>query len=693
MLSPDNVLLEDDCEDYVEDKRTVIMKGKKALSRLVRWFDRAFSRGWGRQVVFLGGLLLVVLGVWIFIVWLCNYGQFSTKSLVRIVELILDPGSFQGSEAFVDQSKGGVPVVIQLLITLSGAVVFTAMMITVIGNIVNNRIEDFKKGRVRYDFDDHILVLGANAMLSNMIKEFIRTNEHESRKIVVLTTQDTEKLHDKMLSSNPGFDDVIDITWLNGSRTVEETLRNVQVSEAHSIYILGEDDETDHDSINLITWNLVRELCKDVQSEMECYLVVDRISTYHIFPFGEKMTDTHLHLNIINPLESWAQRVLVSREYETGKKKEFFPPIDGEDGIRADSRETVRFVIFGMTQMSYVMATTVAHIAHFPNFLNDPSKKTKICFVAPDIREEMNFFLGHYDNLFRLSYAKYISWKAGEKRIEQIRTPEERFGDFLDVEWEFIDSSIETEEIRTQIGQWINEDTEKLSLAICMNDPRANLAAALYLPDSIYQHRIPVFAYQPQSGEVLRYAHNTDRYSNVYPFGMKEESYDPLFNRRVAKAKRINYLYHLQNNQQQYTGMGSTSELDKYWNMNNQYVYRFSNLYATVSIPTKLRSVGLKQESLSGDEGLTDAQIMTLAKLEHNRWNMERLLLGFSPVEKDEREEINRMLVENPSEGKARKKALQAKYFHKDIAPYEELPDSSKEYDTAIVSNILDVVK
>ena len=49
-----------------------------------------------------------------------------------------------------------------------------------------------------------------------------------------------------------------------------------------------------------------------------------------------------------------------------------------------------------------------------------------------------------------------------------------------------------------------------------------------------------------------------------------------------------------------------------------------------------------------------------------------------------------------PSEveyAKAVKKKLQKNFYHKDIAPNADLPASSKQYDTAIVTNILDVIR
>lgn len=669
---------------------------KKYWNRCVRWFDRSFSSGWGRQVMFLGGALVIFLALGTTLLYLSPAPGEDDAPFVRALELMLDPGSFN------DSDKAPFSLIAQFLVTLFGAVFFTSMLITVLGNIVSNRIDNFKKGRVRYRFDDHVLILGANSMLVNMLREFIQTGVHQNRKIVVLTTQDTEKLHDKILSDIPEFESRLDVTWLNGSRIIEQTLRNVQIDEAYSIYILGEDDEKDHDSINLECWNLVKSVCKNVRRAVQCYLVVDRVSTYHVLQFGRKEKDTWLYLNIINSLENWAQRVLVSREYDThcdcsdDPEKGRFPAIDRK-GIKADSEETVRFVICGMTQMSYAMASTVAHIAHFPNF-KDGKNRTKICFVAPNIREEMDFFLGHYDNIFRLSHASHIYWdKYGNKNRKVLRKPAAEYGDFLDVEWEFIDGSIESDNVRSLLHKWACSKNEYLTLALCENESDANVAAALYLPEAIYARKVPVFVYQPLSGEVLKYAHNTTRYSNVYPFGMKDECYDPLFRKRIVKAKRINYLYHMENNGLKYGGMADSAVLEKYWDTELEYIYKLSNLYAANSIPVKLRSVGVDPDNVGADTSLSQSDIAILSEVEHSRWNMERLLLGTHPLYASRRAEINDMLKDKDSEVRARgkeiNKHLKDNFYHKDIAPYDELLPASKQYDTAIVTNILDVMR
>mgnify|MGYP003297409714 CR=1 FL=1 len=186
---------------------------RKLWKSYLRWFDRSFSRGWLDQVTFLTLTILGFVGVW-YLVALSFPGE---RNFMRILELMMDPGAFIGSDKLEGHS---FPIFFSWVIAISGAVLFSAMLITVIGNIVSNRIDNFKKGRVRYKFDDHVLVLGANSMLVNMLREFIQTGVHQNRKIVVLTTQDTEKLHDKILSGIPEFDTQLDVTWLNGSRII-----------------------------------------------------------------------------------------------------------------------------------------------------------------------------------------------------------------------------------------------------------------------------------------------------------------------------------------------------------------------------------------------------------------------------------------------------------------------------------------
>ena len=667
-----------------------MMKGRnRAWSSFVRWFDRSFSNSWIRQIVFILGLLAAFLLMWT--LWMAYFHEAPEdgtpkSSFVRTLELMLDPGSFQGSDS------GEFPILIQFLITVTGAIFFTAMLITVLGNILNNRIDKIRKGRVNYSFENHVLILGSSSLLKTLLEELSTTKIHGNRKIAVVTDQEIEAVQTNIFSSLPGLDKEIDVTWINGTQNVENVLINAHISKAHSIYILGESQEEDKDSINLETWNLVRKLCTDTTRIIECYLVVERMTSYHVLQFSNTTTERHLHLNIINPWENWAHRVLVTREYQDSK----YPAID-RTGISTDDEHTVRFVIYGMSRMGYAMASTAAHLSHFPNFIKDKTRKTKICFAGPGMKQEMDFYLGHYENIFKLAHATYVSWDENneiKRTVVRKPVPEE---DFLDIEWEFWDTTIESEAMRSHLVELSGNEDEYLTIAICDNDSRKNEASALYLPEQIYSRHIPILVYQATSGEVLKSAHAIEKYSCVYPFGMMDEKNDTFLRSRTSKAKRINYLYSLENSGKKFTAMASDEELDMLWHDLTAHVQKLSNMYSANSIVIKLRSMGFDPDNMPEDAAFTDEQKEILSEVEHNRWNMERLLLGIYSVPFAERTQIQRLISSSDpnevTEGKKRHTELRARFHHKDIGDYYELPEPIKDYDRVIVANILNILK
>ncbi len=661
------------------------MVGHKLWKRYLRWFDGSFSKGWFDQVKFLSILILGFMGLW----YLVSLSYGGEHKFLHIIELMMDPGAFIGSDEYAE--KNNYPILLSWLIAISGVVLFSAMLITVIGNIVSNRIDEFKKGLLRYDFDNHILILGANSMLVNMLKELAKESDAKKRRIVILTNKDTEALQDMVSVKYPEVSKELNVTYMYGHRELEETVRCLQADEAHSIYILGEDDEPDHDSKNVQCWKTICKLCSKVKEPIPCYMVVDRLSSFHVFQFSENESCGKIRLTVINSLENWAQRVLVARDYEEGKR---YPSIIGKES--EDYKKDVRFVVFGMTQMAYAMATTVAHIVHKPYFKGGAkASRTKISFIMPDIRQEMNFFKGHYESLFKLSHSSYWSYNGNGWDVEK-EAPDANYGDFLDVEWEFINGSIEEEHVRRLLCQYASNENEYLSIAVCNHRTEENISASLYLPGMIYEKDVPVFVYQPNEGDILKLANGTLKYSNVYPFGMKHDCYDPLFNKRLEKAKKIKYLYTLQDSGKPYMGMPSKSELDALWNTLTSYVLMYSNVYAANSIPVKLQLLGLDPDNLANVVAFTNSEIETLAEMEHNRWNIEKLLMGFSALTIDERAKMKAALCSNDeaivAEAKAENRRLKTKELkHKDITPFSDLLNGSIDYDRAIVKNIVDV--
>lgn len=668
---------------------------KRFWRKFRQGLDRAIYEGRFKQFLWLGGVVVLAFLVLWGLACICGLGNGPTdlssgagtsSRVVRVIELLLDPGAFVGSQAYG-------AVVFQLFVVLIGATLFTSFLIGAIGNLLSRRIESLTKGQYTYNFEDHILIFGSSSMLMNLLRQIGDTG----RDIVIQTDRDVEQVRER-ITSYVNAKAMRNVYVIFGKRTSPLSLDNLHVAAAHSIYVIGEDDEPQHDGLNLKCWHFIAEKCKEASGIKDCYLVLDRLTSHNVFSYRKESCSTdNLRLNIVSAVENMAQGVLVSGEVKSLK----YPALD-RDGITKDSDISVHLIVVGMTQVAYAMATTAAHICHFPNF-KTKGKKTKITFIQKDIKQELDFWMGHFDSLMDLSYSELVSWdKEGRKNVvEMYPKPEyinpllSGYKGFLDVEWEFIDAGVEDPNVREYIRECVKKDgvSEYLSFAFCGHEAEDNVAASLYLPKEVYANsEIPVYVYQPLTRWVLATAKETDRYSNLYPFGMRTDCFDPQ-QERLLWAKRISYLYE---HCYDYAGMGSLSELNEIWYMkSDQYIKQQSNVYAANSIPVKFRSIGL---NVAEREVITEDEVRILAETEHNRWNVERLLAGYSPLPFEKRMQLLADQLSTSEavadEAKKEKKRLKNEEFkHADIAPYDELLDSSKDYDINIVKNLLDVIK
>lgn len=668
--------------------------------KLRQGLDRAIYEGRFKQFVWLSGVLILAFLIVLLLAAVFRFdlvaaapgveaSSGSAPVLVRLVELLLDPGAFVGSGAYNY-------VFFQFLVVLVGSTFFTSFLIGTIGNLLSRRVDSLTDGRYTYAFEDHILILGAGSALKNLLHQISETGTKCD--IVIQTTQPPEAVRDQIRSFKIKPCEK-DIYVIYGSRTDMTALADLRFKDAREIYILGEDDEPQHDGLNLKCWNQVMEDCKGNPGVKPCYLMLDRITSHHAFSYKKDNGSTpELRLNVISAIENAVQGVLVSGK--VGKVE--YPTMLDRDGIDKDSDVNVHLIVVGMTQTAYAFATTAAHICHFPNF-RTKNKRTKITFIQKDIQEEMDFWMGHYSTLMDLSYAEYRKWdKAGQPQVKKFYPKPEyinpMYSDengYLDVEWEFIDAGVEDANVRKYIRECVAKDgvSEYLSFAVCGHDAEANVAVAMYLPGEVYEtDKIPVFVYQPLTRFVMYPASETGRYRNMYPFGMRGDCFDPK-QERLLWAKRIKFIYDMSG---KYGKMEEGAALDERWyDAGNKYALQLSNIYAANSIPVKFRSIGIDPSVRSG---LTADEIEILAEIEHNRWNVEKLLNGFGALPFVDRMEILRSLSSSdPQErklSKARRNWLKNMCFkHNDIAPYSELSSGSRQYDFDIVANLLDVIK
>ena len=358
----------------------------------------------------------------------------------------------------------------------------------------------------------------------------------------------------------------------------------------------------------------------------------------------------------MNAPESWAQRVFVN--------KEGFPPLNRHEHPSADDEDYVHLVLLGASQMAYALAFTAAHIAHYPNYITK-RLRTRITMIDPQMDIHSDFLRSHYASLFQLARRTHIRWTQdgeGRQMLRESYIPEPDY-DFLDIEWQFISARTDTPEVRELLEQWGQDKQQMLTVAVCIDDMRNSLATALYLPDGIMTQKIPVLVYQSTNSALAQWTKTFTRYTNIYPFGMREDCYDKTFRQRLKWAVAANEAY------EDNAAILNPERKRKHW-YDLKLTLQFSNFYSANFCHSVLANI--------------DPQYY--ARLEHQRWLTERLLLGYKAMSKAERVRIEQL----PEEEKWKEMERLEPYFeHPNIQPFDELTQDSIHKDEVMVNSML----
>jgi hypothetical protein len=254
--------------------------------------------------------------------------------------------------------------------------------------------------------------------------------------------------------------------------------------------------------------------------------------------------------------------------------------------------------------------------------------------------------------------------------------PEEKF---TDLRFEFVKGRIEQPAVQELLAELAGRDKNPdklLTVAVCFHSSPAAIAAGLYLPEEVYTNGNPVFIRQETSyctlallsqaaGESYR------KYRHVKPFGMIDHACD-LEKAADVLPMRVNYVYEFFFRHGRLPETVPDREAQTLWR-NLSVAHKWSNRFNANMLDIKIRS-------LLPDRPFEE-QIETLARTEHNRWCIEKLLMGYRRMtDKD------KLLNKTPKE-------LKNHYFiHTDICAFDELNESTKEI-YRIISKALFIIK
>jgi len=676
-------------------------------SNIKLFIDRALSRSIGQQFVVMVFVLLGTLAISYMLLlpayskqgWaeFCFINGYDISYWLLPIYLLIDTNAL--NNLYMCGANSWL-LVASSIVYIFGLLVCSGMLIGVITNYIDHRVKNHRDGLVHYVKSGHYVIMGYDEMVPSIITGIFEKDENAD--VVLLTAMDANSIREKLLRSIARDKmDQIFITY--GHRMVKDYYKDVHLEKAVEVYIVGNRTRSAHDAINVECIDSIGAYLSETKAKTRLQritCVFEDLDTYSSFKTTEIFSQIRaLGIEFIpyNFYEGWARQVFVNRCYKEKNRPDetiAYPSVYGE-GIGPYDKKHVHLVFIGTSNFSVACAMEAAHHLHFANFENDNSQKTRITFIEQNADQELREFATRNRHFFEIQPYLYQDIASGMKepevRTELVDSRLEHTG-FLDVEFEFIKGDVYSLSVQNLLRTWAEDDEQHLSLFIAMADQRKNFMIGMNLPDEVYDCAVPVFIRQDRAddfvtnlrqadGNVIEYCHVKEgnliktarkgRYANLYPFGMDDMAYytDETANKR---AKLINYLYcHCSENHFPDQGVLDSTPTETIWEEANKawnelsVALKWSNLYAAYSIYCKLNSLRAMSSS-----SLTEEDIEALAATEHNRWNVEKLLMGYRKA----RPEEDKYIFEQFSSdfNKTNKKKL---FIHHDIRPFSDLDD------------------
>ncbi len=639
---------------------------------------------------------------------------------------------FFGVNVAITDIKG--EYISSMLVGLIKVFLFNGIFIATMVGLFNRRIQSIRNGEVRYHQKSlqnlsYAIVIGANEVASSVIRNLLRGDgKKEKNDYVILHTSTSVKNAREVLSSHLTTSELRRVIFYHGLRDSLDEIQDLHLDHATEIFILGENTswdkgETYHDAMNMRCFNLILQVLQEKYSTTnfhpkKCSVLFEYHTTSSIFQFSDIDENARNLVEFIpfNRHEEWAKNVfvrlkaqdLIDSNNEESQNSIQYEPLDGGK-LTPKTDKHVHLVVVGMSKMGVALGVQALYQAHYPNIQECPNQRTRITFIDTNADKEMAFFKGRYATLFELAINRYIDttknesyskdWVDPLKKNKQWQHLTDKDESFLDVEIEFIKGSIESDRVRTILSEISKDDKAILTIAICLTQTHQSIAASLYMPIDVYKSKnlLQILVNQPEASDVvtnLTKNKNHIRYEKLRPFGM-------LFAEYIAsesdsyKSMLVNRAYDvIKYNMEWPTNIHEMPEVVEAWK-NLKICNRYSNINYVDSISQKLRCIlNVKEVPSDKLQSTLETAIknneFALAVCEHNRWNLQQLLLGFTPCSKEKDELLIQLVVAGKMDEVSKEKGtLKSSYerIHPNICDYNHLAmvdPEAQPYDTKL---------
>jgi hypothetical protein len=648
------------------------------------WFDRLLSKSLLQQLGILAiGLILAFVVSFLLLSFsgaewqaFCDAKKMSRWLLP--LYLLIDSNAL--NNLYIDSDVHGWMLFASSITFLVGAFIFNGAIIGIITNSIEQRVTNHCEGHIHYLKSGHYIIMGYDDMVPSIITHIF---EQDSKAYVLLLSAAEAPYIREKLKRSLGEECQKHIIINYGHRMSTDYYKDINLEAAEEVYIVGLQSLPAHDAVNV---ECVDSICQYLNNPEisghpnHIVCVFKDLDTYAAFKTSDIFSDQMKKLGIefipYNFYTGWAKQVFVKRQYRGGR----YPAVYGK-GITPDDPKRVHLVFVGTTNFAVAFAMEAAHLLHFPNFVSK-GVKTLITFIDINADKEKEEFVTRNRHLF-------------EVLDDQ--------SNFLDLEFEFIQGDIFSRPIQELVKTWATSNEEYLSIFLAMSNQRQNYVMGMNMPDEVYDNEVPIFIRQDKSDNLVTNLRNADagkefpyslvksgalvttnrhaRYANIYPFGMNDTAYC-ADERALRQAKLINYLYDTADySKYKFQSIETLESLaekkikadaDERW-AKLSVALKWSNLYSAYALETKaatLRAMrGFDIDDRSHDQDpLTNRQVEVIAEVEHNRWNVEKLLMGYR---RPTPEEDSRLHLDYAKSLKKNKDL----FIHNDIRPYKDLGD------------------
>ena len=678
-------------------------------------FDRSFTKSVWKQAAWFAlffFIFLVIFSLLGMLPVLRDVDDGSANTFERIFYLLSTKQNYNSLIKGSNLLRWGYYTIVMIL----GSIVFGGM-VSIISNMLNRHVSTYLDGVLTYKLKNHVVLIGFDSIVPELVNRILSYEKYDGCQVLILSDQPSQMVRKKV--NAPLSNDKQKRCFVYyGKQDLKTDLERLNLTQSRLVFIKGNAEYKSHDSLNVNTIQLIMDIIKKEREEerqdasssttKRIPVIVDfnDPSTYSVFQVTDLSDDwrNYIALTPYNFQEDWARQVFVDGRFSLNSKQQInYPPLDGE-GISADSDKHVHLVIIGMGQTGMTMGVQAAHLLHFPNALGHPENYSRITFVDSDIKPKIHHLRNRFKHFFEIEEADFLDLTSKPAQTKTLPPTVFTGKDacLLDIRIGFVNADAESEEFGQLIAKWAADENKLLRIVVSTDDHRRNMGVGLFLPDIIYDRQNPVFMQQDTSGYLLGLLHKSEngKYTNLYSFGTQEPTYD-ISERSLILAKCLNYLYcHVNLNDPEWSVENlmrwDDAKMTEAWQEAQMLWHdlsianQWSNIYGAYNLSFKLRSIGIDVEN--GCRQFTDEEIELLARVEHNRWMTEKLLMGFRKPYAEEQQAIEEddALHMNGNEPSTRQifGKLKKRYIHGDICRYENLYESEKDYDKVMVAHI-----